>query len=1064
MSVNSSDGGWPVADETLSGNMMNSLGGAGGTIGTTSLQQSIDQLTQAVERMVGSLGSAAAGGTASSSSGTAPIPVRTFSGMGVSPAASFSSSGAGGGSGTGGGGPTFMGMTLGPGGPSQGGQGFGGSNRGPVGTALSIAGSLGASYAAPGITMNKYAAMSQMMSPAGTSYNKASNFTFAQAYGVNNTSLSAISSGWKDAGQGAQQLQYLSGNYGTTGIRSSSLGNAAWGATAAMGIANPGMSLSQSASMAQQMYSPMMSMNMMKMGYGVTPRLENGGTNSSAAVAMSLMRGSWGGSIPNQSQFNKGMSQYGHANINMQSLGYNTSAMMPELAMYRKLFSQGLDSSQAQKLVTQAASKGPQQAGAEARLNSLGIQNTDIQKMKNEQAQTTSRYADVNQGFNAGLTAATGSLEKFNAALNAIINGTGMAGPLGNLAGAGSAFGGLANAAGGGLVQGMIMKRMLGNSLVAGGIDGTGADVAGAGMAGGGMLAGMAPLLAALAVPAVLSSIHHKNGKNWMQQGPGGPHSFWNSYSQAGKDINRWTGYDALTSGWGQLMTSHMSKGGKLGGYGGGDQHPALLESGETVVDKDTSRALAPIFKAAGVPGYAKGGKVTGDEIVKYAESFIGKVPYVTGGASPSGWDCSGFTSYIYEHFGLQKSRGTSESLYGWAKKTSKPVVGGLVFERGDGTYPPPGHIGIYAGNGRIVDAPGTGLGTRMDRVSDVMGYGVPPKGFVGSSSPGPGGGGGNPTAAQGSGGQSTSGGYSGSLGGGATSGIGYSESSLASNAGESASLGGGAGGLGGSSLETFGKSSGGNAGTGASGGHAGQSGSFPKGTGGNAAQNKALMRKLASRYGWGSGAQWNALNTLEMHEAGYNNHAQNPGSTAYGIGQFLDQTWAGYGAKTSNPRLQEEYMLEYIKSKYGSPGKAWAQYYDHPGGVGWYSGGGRPGGGSYGIVGERGPELVNFGQGGSVMSNAQTMQMMKAVSAQPNQTAWSTMNAQQGGQMINLANPLSNGQPQVNMNFSKGAISFGNITSKADAENYGQQFADSVVKALEGENLMKTIRKGELL
>lgn len=50
--------------------------------------------------------------------------------------------------------------------------------------------------------------------------------------------------------------------------------------------------------------------------------------------------------------------------------------------------------------------------------------------------------------------------------------------------------------------------------------------------------------------------------------------------------------------------------GGLIPGYGGGDQHPALLESGETVVDKDRSRWLAPVFKAAGVPGYTSGGYV----------------------------------------------------------------------------------------------------------------------------------------------------------------------------------------------------------------------------------------------------------------------------------------------------------------------------------------------------------------------------------------------------------------------------------------------------------------------
>lgn len=55
---------------------------------------------------------------------------------------------------------------------------------------------------------------------------------------------------------------------------------------------------------------------------------------------------------------------------------------------------------------------------------------------------------------------------------------------------------------------------------------------------------------------------------------------------------------------------SHLAAGGKLPGFGGGDVHPALLESGETVVDKVTSKKLAGVFSAAGVPGYAAGGLV----------------------------------------------------------------------------------------------------------------------------------------------------------------------------------------------------------------------------------------------------------------------------------------------------------------------------------------------------------------------------------------------------------------------------------------------------------------------
>ena len=60
------------------------------------------------------------------------------------------------------------------------------------------------------------------------------------------------------------------------------------------------------------------------------------------------------------------------------------------------------------------------------------------------------------------------------------------------------------------------------------------------------------------------------------------------------------------------LPVVHMASGGKLPGYGGGDQIPALLEAGETVVDKKRSKKFAHIFKMMGVPGYATGGVAGG--------------------------------------------------------------------------------------------------------------------------------------------------------------------------------------------------------------------------------------------------------------------------------------------------------------------------------------------------------------------------------------------------------------------------------------------------------------------
>jgi phage-related protein/SLT domain-containing protein len=100
---------------------------------------------------------------------------------------------------------------------------------------------------------------------------------------------------------------------------------------------------------------------------------------------------------------------------------------------------------------------------------------------------------------------------------------------------------------------------------------------------------------------------------------------------------------------------------------------------------------------------------------------------------------------------------------------------------------------------------------------------------------------------------------------------------------------------------------------------------------------NVALVQAMAAARGW-TGAQWDALYAVIMRESGFRNTAQNPTSTAYGMFQFLDSTWASYGgSKTSDPALQTQYGLNYIASRYGSPQGALA----HEQQYGWYDQGG---------------------------------------------------------------------------------------------------------------------------
>jgi hypothetical protein len=75
-----------------------------------------------------------------------------------------------------------------------------------------------------------------------------------------------------------------------------------------------------------------------------------------------------------------------------------------------------------------------------------------------------------------------------------------------------------------------------------------------------------------------------------------------------------------------------------------------------------------------------------------------------------------------------------------------------------------------------------------------------------------------------------------------------------------------------------------------------------------------------------GSAEQFSCLENLWGKESGWNPNAQNPTSTAYGIPQFLNSTWAGTGiAKTSDGYRQIDAGLIYIENRYGSPCAAWA-------------------------------------------------------------------------------------------------------------------------------------------
>jgi cell wall-associated NlpC family hydrolase len=131
----------------------------------------------------------------------------------------------------------------------------------------------------------------------------------------------------------------------------------------------------------------------------------------------------------------------------------------------------------------------------------------------------------------------------------------------------------------------------------------------------------------------------------------------------------------------------------------------AQLESSPQAVTASTFAATPEAFAPA--PDARYGG------VVGIAMQYLG-VPYVWGGASPSGFDCSGFAMYVFAQMGVSLPHHAA-SQYGMGVPVSKDQLqsGDLVFFNGLG------HMGIYIGGGQFIHAPHTGDVVKISNLSD---------------------------------------------------------------------------------------------------------------------------------------------------------------------------------------------------------------------------------------------------------------------------------------------------------------------------------------------------------
>ena len=103
-----------------------------------------------------------------------------------------------------------------------------------------------------------------------------------------------------------------------------------------------------------------------------------------------------------------------------------------------------------------------------------------------------------------------------------------------------------------------------------------------------------------------------------------------------------------------------------------------------------------------------------GGDVVSIAMQYLG-VPYVWGGSSPSGFDCSGLVVYVFAQAGRPGLPHYTGALWnmGYAVSYSSLQAGDLVFFYGGG------HMGIYIGGGQFIHAPHTGDVVKISSISD---------------------------------------------------------------------------------------------------------------------------------------------------------------------------------------------------------------------------------------------------------------------------------------------------------------------------------------------------------
>ncbi|MFE9834037.1 NlpC/P60 family protein [Streptomyces sp. NPDC005551] len=490
-----------------------------------------------------------------------------------------------------------------------------------------------------------------------------------------------------------------------------------------LSILNPALNASQAANMVgtltstRGLYAAQM--------YGYRPLLSPGGKvnrNALGGFADSVMKRTFKGQgaiRPEELKASLGQNGSLHANIQayVQSAG-GDATMVQALEDYisgRNTAQQkGLSGGEFDKLLADYQKGGDAGKRAEKKLQKFGVSNTILQSQKDLSAAKTGNVSDLMDSLGPAVKKANEALEEFYNYLNDIVNLPGLKSIIGGVAGWGSVFGPAIGSAFGSMAG---MRLGAGALGVAGSLMGMRAiaGAAGAGAAGGGLIGaaggttaiaragafGLGAYGVNAAGNAIADHIDNPKGKKFAKFA-----TTTGTFALGGAAIGSvvpvvGTGLGAAiggVAGAGKGLWDIFHEDSSTGndGVGGGDANKS---------SKSSSAKSGSV-----ITGKSAGGAINA------ALAQVGK-PYQWGGTGPNAFDCSGLMQYAYKKVGVRLPRVSQAQMKvgkGVKRKDVRP---------GDLMFPHSGHVVMYIGDGKIVEAPRTGLDIRVAPVSTYGKY-----------------------------------------------------------------------------------------------------------------------------------------------------------------------------------------------------------------------------------------------------------------------------------------------------------------------------------------------------